>query len=152
MKVMLCFFNEHFNVFFYPPKTQERWNKVSEDKKRIIDPETDSLGTMRLTKYMVNNLEIYTFGLLLDTVSVRPGHKGEWSSNEYSVMNVFGVDLVPIGMGGVAASIKREDMFKFVNKDKFYFRDLWLQSDIVMAEPLEWYDQNGNKVEEEVFD
>ena len=106
-------------------------------------------GTLRLSKYIVNDLEVYTFGILFDEMRARPGHKGEWSSNEEYIKQMFGDDLVPVGVGGISASIKREDVFSFVNKDKFYFRGPWLQSDIIMGEPFQWYDGNGNKVSED---
>ena len=149
MKVKLCFYNEHFNVFFNAPKMQESWKKIAEERKRIIDDEKGYEGTLRLSKYIVNDLEVYTFGILFDEMRARPGHKGEWSSNEEYIKQMFGDDLVPVGVGGISASIKREDVFNFVNKDKFYFRGPWLQSDIIMGEPFQWYDGNGNEVSED---
>jgi len=62
-------------------------------------------GMYRLTKYNVDDVEIYSYGFLTHSLKTRPGHGGEWSSNCQNINTVFGLDLTEIGMDGISAAI-----------------------------------------------
>lgn len=99
MKIKLCWFNQHWNVYLYSPKGDRSWEIIE-----VTHKDQDG-GMYRLTKYNVDGETIYTFGLLTHDLKARPGHGGEWSSNPQNINRVFGLNLIHIGMDNVAASI-----------------------------------------------
>jgi hypothetical protein len=145
MKGKLCYFNQTFNVYLYSISERcEDWKTVKETKLRIHN---DS-ATFRLTEYDVEGFTFYTFGILCDKMEDRPNHKGEWSSNDSMVKELFGLELLPIGLDGISASMSYDNIAKVINPDVFQrgCSSLGLSSEIVNPVYGQWYDENGNEI------
>lgn len=145
MRGKLCYFNQTFNVYLYSiSERYEDWKTVKETKLRI---QNDS-ATFRLTEYEVEGFTFYSFGILCDKMEDRPGHKGEWSSNQTMVKELFGLELLPIGLDGIGVSMSYENISKVINPDVFQrgCDSLGLSSETVNPVYGQWYDSNGNKI------
>ncbi len=141
--VKTCYFNETFNVYLYTDRTEQPV-KVKETIRNLSE------GRFRLTEYTKCGLTYYTFGLLTHDERKRPGHKGEWSSNEHTVKELFDLDLIGVGLDGLAVSIKHDDLLNLVNLDVYYINKeerylCGLSSDAIeQPEYMGWYDKDGN--------
>ena len=138
-----CYFNSVFNVYFNIRQySWNEWKKIEEQKKTVNG------GTFRLTKYQLEDVVFYTFGFMTDDINQRPGHGGEWSSNEDSIKNHFGIELLGIGLDNMAVSVTYDVLFQHLNPD-VYIREkrsnaLGVLSNVIVdPQWYDWYDNNG---------
>jgi len=99
IKKRVCWFNQRWNVYLSSEGNYDQWQI-----KEILHKK-DNGGEYRLTSYDIEGLTIYTFGLFLDNPKARPGHGGEWSSNSTNINEVFNINIIEIGVDGLAAAI-----------------------------------------------
>src|SRR5262245_29048425 len=101
MKIKLCYFNQHWNVYFYTEGGCGSW---------LDNPETQTKqdgdrGEYRLRKYNHPEIPIYSFELWLNDASHRPGHGGEWSSNSMSINRAFGTNLLEVAVDQISVAV-----------------------------------------------
>ncbi len=84
MRIFLCFFNGHWNIYFY--------GKEIDFKDFTLETRGNQRGQFRLRTYNTE-APIYGFGFWCDNPKERPGHGGEWSSNSDTINSQFGTNL-----------------------------------------------------------
>jgi hypothetical protein len=109
MQIKLCYINQHWNIYLYiDGQFQEGETKTSRNEK----------GVYRLTKYSHPEIpEAYSFGFMADNPRERPGHGGEWSSNESTIGDVFDINIWGIAVNHVHLGVPFEWIVKLLGND-----------------------------------
>lgn len=122
MTLKLCYFNQHWNIYFYS-KQGIRWEDWSKNPEvSTVDTEE---GQFRLRKYNHPEIPVFSFGLWLYNPKGRPGHGGEWSSNSQSINREFDTNLLEIALDQLSAAVPI-DWLKAVMGNKV----TWTEHDI----------------------
>lgn len=102
MQIKLCYFNQHWNIYFYTEGGYDSW--MNDPEQKVI---TDETGEYRLRTYQHPVIPIYSFGYMYneENKSRRPGHQGEWSSNSTAINPVFGVNLYEVGVDNISVAV-----------------------------------------------
>lgn len=107
MRIRLCYFNQHWNIYLYTKHGAKSWinfEPTLQTKRR----EGKDSGEYRLRSYACLEAPIYSFGFFCDDPKKRPGHGGEWSSNHTSINQVFGVNLYEIAIDQMSVAVPLE--------------------------------------------
>ena len=100
MKVKLCYYNQHWNIYLYSEDQNLKWWE-----NRTLKTVQDNRGEFRLREHKHPEIPVFTFGFMCNNPKERPGHGGEWSSNSTAINKVFGTDLIEIALDQLACSV-----------------------------------------------
>lgn len=98
MKVKLCYFNNHWNVYLFS-NTDFDW------KDKTLKTSKNERGEFRLREYKHPEITVFSFGFMCHNPVERPGHGGEWSSNSKAINEVFGTDLIEVALDNVSCAV-----------------------------------------------
>ena len=100
MILKLCYFNNHWNIYFYSSDAnKDSWIGNSE-----LTTKDDEKGQYRLRQHLHPEIPVYSFGFMANNPKYRPGHGGEWSSNSRQILNIFGEDLLEIALDQISCA------------------------------------------------
>lgn len=99
-------FNGYANLYLYGPEIDKLKVHTIYDAKLKL--------RWRLSVFEVNNIKLYSYGLLYDDHKRRPDHNGEWSSNPASINAVFGTNITDISYNGCTMAMSKDDIMKFM--------------------------------------
>lgn len=113
MQIKLCYINQHWYVYIYVSD-----NEAKEVETKTTRHDNNDRGIYRLTKYTHPEVpEFYSFGFMADNPKERPGHGGEWSSNEGNINKVFGVNIWGVAINQMSLSVPFEWLVKLLGED-----------------------------------
>lgn len=112
LKVSLKYFNQRWNVYVTSPDPYQKMELVSTLHKR--NNYQTGEWRLRMHKFAGLSIPLYSFGILDDEVSRRPGQGGEWSSRSSVVNAVFNSEIMEIAFDSWACAMDRKDVAKLV--------------------------------------
>jgi len=122
MKIKLCWFNQHWNVYLYSDDSLWIGNRT---EKIIRDETPGHEGEYRLREYKHAEIPIFTFGFFADDAKQRPGHGGEWSSNSPVINRVFGTTLREIAVDQMSVAVPIEWLKELLGDNVEWGASMW---------------------------
>ncbi len=118
MILKLCYFNQHWNIYFYSEGiSYNDWLKEPE-----LQTITEDRGEYRLRKYKHPEIPIHSFGFMANEGEYKPGHGGEWSSNSVAINNVFKTNLLEVDVDQISVAVPI-DWLKKVMRDNVTWKE-----------------------------